>query len=139
MGDVIILGTVIALHPDTLILQRMVMDAAVQTETPRACIASAELEVPRKPLTASITNGAFIGAIVASFAGIYTTSTQNSPPPKPGTLLATYGLVGAVLGGTLGAMFGEREDRWQPLRVIHGPTLSMDELEASCRSWHPPA
>jgi hypothetical protein len=131
-------GTVIAMHPDSIVLQRVVRDTAQQEGVPRACISAVDREVPTKSVKTGLTNGAFLGAITGALAGVAVGSSQSSAPPSAGKFLFTYVLGGAVVGGGLGAVFGHEHNRWQPLHYEVTAWKSMADREAACAKWYRP-
>jgi hypothetical protein len=138
VGSVIVDGDVIALHRDTVIIQRVHKDTATQVEVPRECIATVERLLPIRSMKSGIVNGAFVGAVAGSLVGIAVRNAQSKAPSTFAGFLGTYVLGGAVLGGAAGAIFNHDVDRWQQLHFEPVPS-TVDSREAACRSWHKPS
>ena len=135
VGTAEVIGTIIALHRDTVFLQRVRKDTATQVGVPRECIGAVERDVPTGAVKAGVTNGAFLGAIGGALIGAAMSSGQAKAPQTSGAFLGTYVLGGAIVGGALGAVFSHEHGRWQPLHFEASPSATVEAREAVCRPW----
>ena len=137
VGSSFVEGSVIALHPDSVFLQRVQHDSVQQFEVPRECIASVERQLPPKSVTRGAVAGGFIGAIGGSLLGIVNRSSDSKAPSSAGQFVLVDMLGGAAIGAVIGGVLTHESDRWQPLHFTPVPG-SLEAKEAACRSWHKP-
>ena len=135
-GTETVTGTVTFVGRDTIIVQRMVNDAPVQSAVPFACVARIEREHESRPMKGDLINGGVLGAIGGALVGAIVESKSNSAPKKDGPFFLTYFLGGAVIGGGIGAGLNALSDRWEPVPPVSVPETTVPDRAALCAPWN---
>jgi hypothetical protein len=134
-GTEVVSGNVAFVGRDTLIVQRMVNDAPVQSAVPIACIARVERERESRPMTGDLINGSVLGAIGGALVGTVVNGQSTSEAKKDGPFFLTYFLGGAVIGAGIGAGINALSDRWEPAPLLTVPETSAADRAALCAPW----
>jgi opacity protein-like surface antigen len=134
-GTEVVSGNVAFVGRDTLIVQRMVNDAPVQSAVPIACIARIEREREARPMKGDLINGAVLGAIGGALAGAVVNGQSTSEAKKNGPFFLTYYLGGAVIGAGIGAGINALSDRWEPAPPLPVPEMPAAEHATLCAPW----
>ena len=138
VGRSSVTGNVLLVHADTLILQQLRHDTAVQVPVPRECITTAWRVMPSHATKAGAVNGAFIGGIAISLIGAYLQTTEQTNPQSAGHVLLHFTLPGAVVGAAIGAVIGNNDTAVQRLWLPPSSSSAVGG-SAACNAWHPPA
>jgi hypothetical protein len=134
-GTEIVSGNVAHVGRDTLVVQRMVNDAPVQTAVPIACIARVEREREARPMQGDLINGSVLGAIGGALMGAIINGQSQSEAKKDGPFFLTYFLGGAVIGAGIGAGINALSDRWEPAPPLPVPEMTAAEHGVLCAPW----
>ena len=134
-GTQTVTGQVAYVGRDTLIVQRMVNDAPVQTAVPVACIARVERKREMRPMKGDLINGAVLGALGGALVGAIVNGGSSSAAKKNAPFFLTYFLGGAVIGGGIGAGINALSDRWEPAPPLSVPETTAADRAALCAPW----